>query len=88
MSGVRFPMGRENVSAVDDRLERALAAFRDAGDQWGRAAALSTRAKPGYVRGGLKALERDSEQSAELFRGLGDRWVCCRPPPGWAAWTR
>ena len=63
-----------DVPAVDERLERALAGFRDAGDRWGTAAVLSTRAKLGYLRADLKALERDGEQSAELFRELGDRW--------------
>jgi predicted ATPase/DNA-binding SARP family transcriptional activator len=62
------------VAAVDERLERALAAAREAGDRWGTAAALSTRAKLGYVRGDLKALEADGEQSAALFGELGDRW--------------
>jgi predicted ATPase/DNA-binding SARP family transcriptional activator len=63
-----------DVPAVDERLDRALAGFRDAGDRWGTAAVLSTRAKLGYLRADLKALERDGEQSAELFRELGDRW--------------
>jgi predicted ATPase/DNA-binding SARP family transcriptional activator len=63
-----------DVPAVDERLERALAVFRDTGDRWGTAAVLSTRAKLGYLRADLKALERDGEQSAELFRELGDRW--------------
>jgi predicted ATPase/DNA-binding SARP family transcriptional activator len=63
-----------DVPTVDERLERALAGFRDAGDRWGTAAVLSTRAKLGYLRADVKALERDGEQSAELFRELGDRW--------------
>jgi tetratricopeptide (TPR) repeat protein len=63
-----------DVSAVDERLERALAGFRDAGDRWGTAAVLSTRAKLGYLRVDLKGLERDGEQGAELFRELGERW--------------
>ena len=63
-----------DVPAVDERLERALAVFRDTGDRWGTAAVLSTRAKLGYLRADLKAIERDGEQSAELFRELGDRW--------------
>jgi predicted ATPase/DNA-binding SARP family transcriptional activator len=63
-----------NLAAVDERLERALAAAREAGDQWGTAAALGTRAKLGYVRGDLTALAADGEESAALFRRLGDRW--------------
>jgi hypothetical protein len=54
--------------------EAALAAAREAGDQWGTAAALSTRAKLRYVRGDLKALSADGEESAALFRAIGDRW--------------
>ncbi|HTF12425.1 MAG TPA: AfsR/SARP family transcriptional regulator, partial [Asanoa sp.] len=42
--------------------------------RWGTAAALSTRAKLRYLRNDPMALERDGEQSAELFRELGDRW--------------
>src|SRR6202042_683055 len=63
-----------NIAAVDKRLERALAAAREAGDQWGTAAALSTRAKLGHVRGDLNALAADGEESAALFRAAGDRW--------------
>jgi tetratricopeptide (TPR) repeat protein len=63
-----------DVPAVHERLERALAGFRDASDRWGTAAALSTRAKLGYLRADPEALERDGERSAELFRELGDRW--------------
>jgi len=63
-----------DVPAVDERLDRALAVFRDTGDRWGTAAVLSTRAKLWYLRADLKALETDGEQSAELFRELGDRW--------------
>ncbi len=63
-----------DVPAVDERLDRALAGFRDAGDRWGIAAVLSTRAKLGYLRADPRALARDGERSAELFRELGDRW--------------
>ena len=63
-----------DVRAVDERLERALAGFRAAGDRWGTAAVLGTRAKLGYLRADRTAIERDGGQSAELFRELGDRW--------------
>ncbi|HEY7429996.1 MAG TPA: BTAD domain-containing putative transcriptional regulator [Streptosporangiaceae bacterium] len=56
-----------NIPAVDERLERALTVFRGTGDRWGTAAVLSTRAKLWYLRADLTALERDGEQSAELF---------------------
>ncbi len=63
-----------DVAAVDQRLARALAGFEDSGDRWGLAAALSTRARLGYVRDDGNAIVRDGERSAELFRELGDRW--------------
>jgi ATP/maltotriose-dependent transcriptional regulator MalT len=52
----------------------ALASFRALGDQWGIAAALSTRAKLAMIRGDPAAVHRDAQQSLELFRELGDRW--------------
>jgi hypothetical protein len=73
-----------NVAAVDERLERALTGFHAAGDRWGTAAALSTRAKLGFLRADRQALERDGEQSAELFRELGDRWGVLQAT-GWLA---
>ena len=63
-----------DVSAVDERLDRALAGFRTAGDRWGTAAVLGTRAKLSYLRTDRTAIERDGGRSAELFRELGDRW--------------
>jgi predicted ATPase/DNA-binding SARP family transcriptional activator len=53
---------------------RALASFRALGDQWGIAAALSTRAKLAMVRGDPAATHSDAEQSLTIFRELGDRW--------------
>ena len=63
-----------DVSAVEKRLERALTAFHEAGDRWGIAAALSTRARLGYLVDDLDAVERDAGRSAAMFRELGDRW--------------
>ncbi|WP_142104383.1 BTAD domain-containing putative transcriptional regulator [Pseudonocardia cypriaca] len=63
-----------DVSAVEKRLERALTAFHEAGDDWGVAAALSTRARLGYLVDDLDAVQRDAGRSAALFRELGDRW--------------
>ena len=61
-------------SAGETMLAQALAGFRTLGDQWGIAAALSTRAKLAMIRGDPAAAHRDAEQSLALFRELGDRW--------------
>src|SRR6266566_3948601 len=53
---------------------QALASFRALGDQWGIAAALSTRAKLAMIRGDPATVHRCAEQSLEIFRELGDRW--------------
>jgi predicted ATPase/DNA-binding SARP family transcriptional activator len=63
-----------DVPAVEKRLERALTAFHEAEDRWGIAAALSTRARLGYLIDDLESVERDGESSAALFRELGERW--------------
>jgi predicted ATPase/DNA-binding SARP family transcriptional activator len=52
----------------------ALACFRVLGDQWGIAAALSTRAKVAMIRGDHRAARRDAQRSLTIFRELGDRW--------------
>jgi tetratricopeptide (TPR) repeat protein len=53
---------------------RALDSFRALGDQWGTAAALSTRAKLAMIRGDAAGVRRDAQQSLAIFRELGDRW--------------
>ncbi|WP_214403865.1 BTAD domain-containing putative transcriptional regulator [Pseudonocardia lacus] len=63
-----------DVLAVQKRLDRALTACEDAGDRWGVAAVLSTRARIGHVVDDLAAIERDGGRSAALFRDLGERW--------------
>ncbi|GAA5064283.1 BTAD domain-containing putative transcriptional regulator [Thermocatellispora tengchongensis] len=55
-------------------LERALDTFRPAGDRWGEAAALSSRAILAHMRNDLAALEHDARRGAELFGELGDDW--------------
>jgi ATP/maltotriose-dependent transcriptional regulator MalT len=55
-------------------VDGALASFRALGDQWGIAAALSTRAKLAMIRGDAATVHRDAQQSLEIFRELGDRW--------------
>ncbi|MGW0530715.1 AfsR/SARP family transcriptional regulator [Streptomyces sp. NPDC003032] len=56
------------------RVDALLAEFRAAGDRWGEAATLSTRATRALYRGDLPALRRDATRSAALFAELGDRW--------------
>ena len=51
----------------------ALATFRDVGDRWGVAAALSTRADLALVQGDLVRAQHDSEACRSLFTQLGDR---------------
>jgi predicted ATPase len=63
-----------DTKATGDLLERALETFRAAGDRWGEAAALSTRAMLGHMRDDLAGLEADARRSAELFGALGDDW--------------
>ncbi|GAA3986387.1 hypothetical protein GCM10022384_38140 [Streptomyces marokkonensis] len=48
--------------------------FRELGDRWGEAAALSTRATQALYEGNLEVVRRYAEQSAALFTELGDRW--------------
>ncbi|MCC5576328.1 winged helix-turn-helix domain-containing protein [Microtetraspora sp. AC03309] len=55
-------------------VDAALATFREVGDRWGVAAALSRRARDAFTLRDLAALERDGGESAELFRELGDGW--------------
>jgi tetratricopeptide (TPR) repeat protein len=55
-------------------LGTALASFRELGDQWGVAAALSTRAKVAMIRGDRAMTQRLAQQSLTMFRELGDRW--------------
>jgi predicted ATPase/DNA-binding SARP family transcriptional activator len=61
-------------AAGEAMVGRALASFRALGGQWGKAAALSTRAKLALIRGDVAVAERDAEQSLTIFRELGDRW--------------
>ena len=61
-------------STSEELVARALIGSRSVGDQWGVAAALSTRAKLAYLRGDLTAVRDNGEQSLTLFRDIGDRW--------------
>ncbi|GHJ95956.1 SARP family transcriptional regulator [Streptomyces sp. NE5-10] len=61
----------EEAEAVNSR---ALERFEELGDAWGKAAALSLRARLALDRGDLAGLGRDGADSARVFRELGDRW--------------
>ncbi|MEV5411234.1 hypothetical protein AB0K60_20630 [Thermopolyspora sp. NPDC052614] len=61
-------------AAAGELLRRALDTCRAAGDRWGEAAALSTRAMLAHIRHDLAALEHDARRGAELFGELGDDW--------------
>ncbi|MEV8320674.1 BTAD domain-containing putative transcriptional regulator [Streptomyces sp. NPDC059900] len=66
--------GFDRTESEDSRVDALLEEFRAAGDRWGVAATLSTRATRALYRGDLAALRRDAEASAALFDALGDRW--------------
>ncbi|QKW33033.1 winged helix-turn-helix domain-containing protein [Actinomadura sp. NAK00032] len=72
LSHVHWAYG--DLSANEERVERALAVFRARADQWFTAAALATRAKFALGRGDLPALARDAAESMAIFDGLGDPW--------------
>jgi len=61
-------------SVAEAMLGDAVASFRATSDQWGIAAALSTRAKLAMIRGDQAATQRLAQQSLAMFRELGDRW--------------
>lgn len=67
-------LGGGDQSVSDVLVQRALAGFRAARDQWGTAAALGSAAHHAMLRGDLAALHRDATESARLFTVLGDRW--------------
>ncbi|MFB4319056.1 BTAD domain-containing putative transcriptional regulator [Actinomadura sp. 21ATH] len=54
--------------------DAALAAFREIGDRWGTAAALSRHARDAFSLRDLEAGERAGAESERIFRDLGDRW--------------
>ncbi|MCC8243875.1 AfsR/SARP family transcriptional regulator [Saccharothrix luteola] len=95
----RFPEGRArafwfldyalsrtgDVAAEGDLVNRALAEFEAAGDLWGTAAALGTRACQALARGDLATLDRDGRRSAALFAEVGDRWGQSRASAALAA---
>jgi predicted ATPase len=70
-----FLMAGGGSSLASTRLvELALESFRQLGDQWGVAAALSIRGWEHLRRGDLAGARRDGEESWVLFAEVGDRW--------------
>ncbi|WP_066951241.1 ATP-binding protein, partial [Microtetraspora fusca] len=67
-------LGLTDVPSARVLVEKALATFREVGDTWGVAAALSRQARDAFTVRDLDALERDGGESARLFRELGDGW--------------
>ncbi|MFI7677717.1 BTAD domain-containing putative transcriptional regulator [Actinophytocola sp. NPDC049390] len=63
-----------DTALTGELLAQALDVFRDAGDRWGEAAVLSTRAMLAHMRADPVALEQDARRSAQLFGALGDDW--------------
>ena len=61
-------------AATGALLASALDAFRAAGDRWGEAAVLSTRAMLRHMRADAAGLEEDARRGAEIFGALGDEW--------------
>jgi predicted ATPase len=66
------------LASSEDLVHRAMATFRELGDRWGEAAALTTTATLAHVRGDSDVLERDARRSAEIFGELGDQWGMLR----------
>ncbi|GAA2391946.1 BTAD domain-containing putative transcriptional regulator [Nonomuraea africana] len=67
-------LGVGDTQAGEEQAERVLELFRTLGDDWGTAAALSTRSRQALLRGDLTALHEYGTQSMALFTTLGDRW--------------
>ncbi|MEU5978776.1 BTAD domain-containing putative transcriptional regulator [Streptomyces sp. NPDC047315] len=66
--------GVRDLAPSRELVARALAAFRDLGDEWGTAAALASQAFQAKLRGDFDAVRRHGERSLALFRDLGDGW--------------
>ncbi|MFI6515191.1 BTAD domain-containing putative transcriptional regulator [Spirillospora sp. NPDC050679] len=66
--------GFGDLRVTADLVDSALEGFREQGERWGTAAALSVRATINRARADLAAARRDAAESHALFRELGDRW--------------
>ncbi|MEV0164997.1 BTAD domain-containing putative transcriptional regulator [Nonomuraea fuscirosea] len=67
-------LGYEDAADSEALLAAALVEFRELGDTWGTAAALTVLARHSALRGDLAGLRKHAEQGLALFRRAGDRW--------------
>ncbi|MEV5497808.1 BTAD domain-containing putative transcriptional regulator [Nonomuraea fuscirosea] len=67
-------LGYEDAADSEALLAAALVEFRELGDTWGTAAALTVLARHSALRGDLAGLREHAEQGLALFRRAGDRW--------------
>ncbi|WP_410585044.1 BTAD domain-containing putative transcriptional regulator [Amycolatopsis sp. lyj-108] len=65
--------GFDAPATAGDRNDRLLAAYHDAGDNWGLAAVLITHTFA-TTKGDLAEADRLGRRSLALFEELGDRW--------------
>ncbi|WP_163510567.1 BTAD domain-containing putative transcriptional regulator [Fodinicola acaciae] len=63
-----------DIEATEALLDKANAGFAEAGDRWGQACALLTKAKLAHIRGDVAALRAAAERSARAFGQIGDLW--------------
>lgn len=68
----------DDMPAGQEQTELALATFREAGDRWGIATALTRQAMDAFTVRDQEAIERIASESARLFTELGDRWGLLR----------
>ncbi|GAA4211885.1 BTAD domain-containing putative transcriptional regulator [Actinocatenispora rupis] len=71
-------VGAGDPAESERRIGRAAAWFEAAGDRWGTAAALTSRASQILPTGDLPGARRAAERSAALFAELGDGWGLIR----------
>jgi predicted ATPase len=85
LAGIDEPLARAHAQLLfggamlhqrdhEQLVGEALDTFRQVGDRWGIAAALSTRGFMRHRHGDLAGARRDGEDSRALFLELGDRW--------------
>ncbi|NJP89485.1 AfsR/SARP family transcriptional regulator [Nonomuraea sp. FMUSA5-5] len=68
----------DDMPAGQQQTELALAVFRELGDRWGIATALTRQAMDAFTLRDQEAIERIAGESARLFTELGDRWGLLR----------